>query len=247
MTRLHVEPGLGLAEGRLLSLPPGPARHVQVLRLQPGSPVVLFDGSGGEWAAQVWRIGRQEVEVSVGAHHAVERELPVSVTIALGVPANERMDALVEKATELGAAAIVPLATERSVLRLSGERAQRRRLHWAGIAVAASEQCGRTRVPAVSLQQPLADWLDGLPAPDGQERWLLSPGAEPVPAARARSLEPGGALLVLSGPEGGLSESEERAARARGFHALGLGPRVLRADTAPLALLAQLPVLMSGR
>jgi 16S rRNA (uracil1498-N3)-methyltransferase len=230
--RFHVaEP---MQAGLELSLPPGAARHVQVLRLQPGDPLTLFNGEGGEWQAEVVRMGRSEVGVRLGAHVAVDRELAIQVTLALGMPANERMDALVEKATELGVAAIQPLMTERSVLRLSGERADKKQAHWQGVAAAASEQCGRTRVPVIAPVRSLADWLRGLP-PAGGQRFVLSLRTpEPLEA------QAGSALTFLSGPEGGLSEAEEAAAAACGFVPASLGPRVLRADTAPLAVLAHL-------
>ena len=174
------------------------------------------------------------------------------MTIALGVPANDRMDALVEKAGELGAAAIQPLVCERSVVRLSGERAEAKRAHWQAVAAAASEQCGRARVAAVRPVASLASWLESL---DVAERAPHRPqpgavGARPGARARRtrRRARPRGdrqgagraSVVVLSGPEGGLAPAEESAALARGFVAVGLGPRVLRADTAPLALLAWL-------
>jgi 16S rRNA (uracil1498-N3)-methyltransferase len=136
--------------GTTFALPAGPARHVQVLRLQPGAALTLFDGRGGEHAASVVQMGRSEVTVLLGAHAAVDRELALPVTLALGMPANERMDTVIEKATELGAAAVQPLLCERSVLRLTGERAQKRHAHWQGVALAASEQSGRTRVLQVA-------------------------------------------------------------------------------------------------
>ena len=232
MLRLYVD--APLAAGQRLDLPPGPARHAQVRRVQPGDALLLFDGRGGEWQARVQAMGRQSVQVELLAHAAVDRELRPRVTLALGMPANERMDWLVEKATELGAAALQPLLCERSVLRLQGERAERKREHWQAQAVAATEQCGRTQLPVVQPVRRLADWLHGLPA--GGVRWLLSPQAASPPARPAADA----ALLVLSGPEGGLSADEERAARAAGFDAVQLGPRVLRAETAPLAVLAWL-------
>jgi 16S rRNA (uracil1498-N3)-methyltransferase len=174
------------------------------------------------------------VSVAVGPAVAAVPELSVAVTLAVGVPANERMDTLVEKATELGVAAIQPLECERSVLRLAGERAARRREHWQAVAAAASEQCGRAVGPAVASPRRLDDWLAGLPA-DGR-RLLLSLAGDAVPWAAAGA--PGGFVTVLSGPEGGLAPEEEAAARAAGFQPVSLGPRVLRADTAPLALLA---------
>jgi len=229
--RLHVP--LPLAEGQLLLLPSGPARHVQVLRLQPGMPVVLFNGEGGEHEAVVHTMGRSDVQVQVGRPVAVDRELPVQVTLAVGMPANDRMDTVVEKATELGVTAIQPLVCERSVLRLAGERAAKRREHWQAIAVAAAEQCGRTAVPQVHAVQPLAGWLAQLPTVPGL-RLLLSPGAAPQPLPTAVQ----GSVLTLSGPEGGLSAQEEALAAAHGFVPTQLGPRILRADTAPLAVMA---------
>lgn len=231
--RLHVD--LPLSDSAELSLPPGPARHVQVLRLQPGAALTLFDGRGGEWSAEVLRIGRQAVDVRVGGHQPADRELALRVTLALGMPANDRMDLLVEKAAELGAAAVQPLLTERSVLRLAGDRADKRRAHWQAIAVAACEQCGRTRVPVVEPVRTLAEWLaSGPAAPDS--RWMLSLEADAVPVSAQRL--PVNTLTVLSGPEGGLSDGERMAARAAGFCPVGLGRRVLRADTAPLAVMA---------
>ena len=148
-----------LASGAALALPPTAARHVQVLRLQPGDAIVLFDGRGGEYAATVARMGRSDVDVQVGAHDPVEREAPRAVHLIVGMPANERMDWLVEKATELGVARIQPVAAARSVLKLSGERAVKRQAHWQAIAAAACEQCGRNRVPEVGAPVALADWL----------------------------------------------------------------------------------------
>jgi 16S rRNA (uracil1498-N3)-methyltransferase len=230
MPRLYLAAKLAAADD--VALPPGAARHVQVLRLQPGDALVLFDGTGGEWAARVSRMGRSDVHVDVLEHRPAERELTLAVTLAVGMPANERMDTLVEKAAELGAAAVQPLLCERSVLRLSGERAERRRAHWQGVATAASEQCGRTRVPPVLPVRELAEWLGAMPA--GGVRWLLSPAApRPIAAAPAS-----GPLVLLSGPEGGFAENEVRAATSAGFTEVGLGPRTLRADTAPLAALA---------
>ena len=236
--RFHVaEP---MQAGLELSLPPGAARHVQVLRLQPGDPLTLFNGEGGEWLAEVVQMGRSEVRVRPQSHVAIDRELAIQVTLALGMPANERMDALVEKATELGVAAIQPLMTERSVLRLSGERADKKQVHWQGVAAAASEQCGRTRVPVIAPVRSLADWLRGLPPTDGRRFVLSLRTPEPLEA------KAGGALTFLSGPEGGLSEAEEAAAAACGFVPASLGPRVLRADTAPLAVLAHLGLSGGG-
>ncbi|MCA0243135.1 MAG: 16S rRNA (uracil(1498)-N(3))-methyltransferase [Proteobacteria bacterium] len=243
MLRLFVDgAGAPLAAGLTLELPPGPARHVQVRRLQPGDELRLFDGRGGEWQAEVLAMGRQQVRLRIGAHEAIERELPQAVTLAVGMPANERMDWLVEKATELGAAAIQPLLCERSVLRLEGERAERKREHWQAQAVAAAEQSGRTRVPNIARPLRLPEWLPMLTT-ESVRRWLLSPaGAQPLPAAAT----PAAPTLLLSGPEGGLSPAEEAAALAAGFQPVQLGPRVLRAETAPLAALAVLAWQSAG-
>ena len=233
MPRFFVD--IPLAAGEI-PLPPGAARHVQVLRLQPGDALTLFDGSGLEWQAKVTAMGRSEVHVRLVEATRPQRELHRAVTLAVVMPANDRMDFLVEKATELGATALQPLVGERSVLRLSGERADKKRAHWQGVAIAATEQSGRTVPMRIEPVLPLAAWLAALPEPAADEwRGLLSPRAAaslaPFPQPRA---------LFLSGPEGGLSDAEEDAARARGFAAISLGPRILRADTAPLAVLSWL-------
>jgi 16S rRNA (uracil1498-N3)-methyltransferase len=233
--RLHV--AAPLADGAEFSLPDGAARHVQVLRLQPGAALTLFDGSGAEWPAEVVQMARNAVVVRIGARREVDRELPLNVTLALGVPTNERMDAVVEKATELGVAAIQPLLCERSVLRLAGERADKRREHWQSVAIAACEQSGRNKVPVIEPIRPLGAWLSSLGATTAHEtRWLLSTNE----TTRLQSRTRGAAVITLSGPEGGLSPAEESVAFERGFEPISLGPRVLRADTAPLALLAHL-------
>lgn len=230
--RLFVDQAL--APGAEFDLGGRAARHVQVLRLQPGGALILFDGSGGQWSAVIVRMTRAGVAVRVAAHDPVERELRCRVTLAVGMPANERMDGLIEKAAELGAAAIQPLVCERSVLRVAGERAERKALHWRAVAAAACEQCGRNRIPEIAAPTGLHEWLGARPAPADTDRWLLSLGASPAwppPMDNA-------AIEVLSGPEGGLTAAEEAAARAAGFSAYSLGERVLRADTAPLAALA---------
>jgi 16S rRNA (uracil1498-N3)-methyltransferase len=221
-----------LATGLTLSLPAGAARHVQVLRLQPGDVITLFNGEGGEYDARVERMGRSEVDVQVGVHRPVEREAARAVHLLVGITANERMDWLVEKATELGVASITPLVAERSVLKLKGERAEKKLAHWQGVAIAAAEQCGRNRVPRVHPALTFKAWL--AQAEPG-ERWVLSlsEGTQSLSSMTGRA-----PVTVLSGPEGGLSPSEEASALAAGFAPITLGPRVLRAETAPLAVLA---------
>ena len=235
-----------LATGAEIDLPPGAARHVQVLRLQPGDGITLFHGGqgadspGGEFDATVLRMGRSDVRVQVGAHHAIEREAARAVHLLAGITANERMDWLVEKATELGVASITPLVAERSVLKLKGERAEKKLAHWQAVAVAACEQCGRNRVPVVHDAIDLAGWLRAqAPLPTLGTRLLLSlrAGTGPLHATAGAGT---GAVVFLSGPEGGLSAAEEDLALAQGFAPVTLGPRVLRAETAPLAALAAL-------
>lgn len=225
-----------LAAQQVLDLPPGAARHVQVLRLQPGAAITLFDGHGGEFRAVVEHMGRSDVRVRIESHQAVEREARRPMHLAVGMPANERMDWLVEKATELGAASIQPLLAARSVVRLKDERAQRKQAHWQAIAVAACEQCGRNRVPAVHEVREVSAWLQAQATGAAGVRWVLSlaPGAG-APALPA----PDTALTLLSGPEGGLSTGEEAAARETGFAPVSLGARILRAETAPIAALGR--------
>lgn len=243
--RFHA--ALPLAEGASVLLPDGAARHVQVLRLQPGHGITLFNGDGGQWLATVTRMGRSEVEVLVGAHQATEREPARAVHLAVGMPANERMDWLVEKAAELGVASVQPLQTSRSVLRLSGERATKKQAHWQSVAVAACEQCGGNRVPAVAPVKDLSAWLKTLPAllsmstatPHPEPlRCLLSLADGTRPMAEVLKQAPAAQpMLFLSGPEGGLSPDEDALARAHGFVPVTLGARVLRAETAALAAL----------
>jgi 16S rRNA (uracil1498-N3)-methyltransferase len=231
--RIHFDQAL--APGMDFTLGANGARHVQVLRLQPGDALTLFDGRGGQWGGTISAMSRREVRVRTLQHEALERELATPVTLAVGMPANERMDALIEKATELGVAAIQPLVCERSVLRVAGERALRKAAHWHAVAVAACEQCGRNRVPTIAEPIALPEWLRTAGRAPGSTRWLLSLiDAQPWPPARQTS----GPVVLLSGPEGGFTTQEEAAAREAGFVACSLGTRVLRADTAPLAALA---------
>jgi 16S rRNA (uracil1498-N3)-methyltransferase len=236
------------AIGATVALPAPAVRHVHALRLQRGDAVVLFNGDDdADWPGELVAVGRGSATVRVGAPVAVDRELGCAVTLAIGVPANDRMDALVEKAGELGAAAVQPLACARSVLRLAGERAEARRRHWQAVAASASEQCGRARVAAVLPIAPFESWLRSLDAHAPSARFVLSFDRSAVTpeSAWARGAAPL-AAIVLSGPEGGLERAEEDAAVANGFVRVGLGARVLRADTAPLAWLAWLGVHSLG-
>jgi 16S rRNA (uracil1498-N3)-methyltransferase len=228
----------------LLDLPEGAARHVQVLRLQPGDAITLFTGQAdtsgafGEYSATVTHMGRSTVQVQVGDWLATQRETARAIHLAVGMPANERMDWLVEKAAELGVASIQPLMTERTVLRLSGERATKKQAHWQSVAVAACEQCGGNRVPAVHEVMGLTTWLKSRQAHADAPGLLLSLRPQSLGVREAAANAPD--VTFLSGPEGGLSPQEEETALAHGFTPTTLGPRVLRAETAALAALVAL-------
>jgi 16S rRNA (uracil1498-N3)-methyltransferase len=223
---------------------------VQVLRLQPNDEITLFNGQGGEFKAVVMHMGRSEVSVRVGEHQAIERELNIYVHLWSGITANERMDWLLEKATELGAATLLPITAERSVLKLKGERADKKLAHWQAIAVASSEQCGRNRVLQVGQARTLEQALEQLSAaqaPSQAARWVLSlsPGTrllhemiQTIRSTHDHDATQPTEIIVLSGPEGGLSPAEEAQAIAAGFLPVSLGNRVLRAETAPVAVLS---------
>lgn len=255
--RLHVDETVLDASGTPFALGEGASRHVQVLRMQPGETVRVFDGRGHEWQAEITEMGRKVVHLRT--LHAVDndRELPVRVTLAVGMTANDRMDTLVEKATELGAHAIQPLLCTRSVLRLDGERAIKKVAHWQAVAIAASEQCGRAVVPRVLPVVSSTSWLHGSTGsaatgsagPRWDARGVLSlRTARPVSTWLAELLPCHGAThadgearanwCFFSGPEGGLTAEEEDLALSTGWQAVSLGRRVLRADTAPLAMLS---------
>ncbi len=243
-----------LVTGQTFVLPATAARHVQVLRMQPGHTLTLFNGEGGEFEAEVTHMGRSEVQVRVGAHSALEREALRAVQLVVGMPANERMDWLVEKATELGVQRITPVMTERSVVRLNGERAEKKQAHWQAIAISACEQCGRNRVPQVDVPLRLEAWLSSSQNTDQQKnveglRAVMSlhestqalssllQNGQVDQVAESSIHQP---VVLLTGPEGGLSDAEDAAARQAGFVAVSLGARVLRAETAALAALAYL-------
>ena len=225
-----------LQVGLSLDLPADTSRHIQVLRLQPGATITLFDGRGGEYTACILQMGRHTVAARIDSHQALERESAVYSHVAIGMPANERMDWLVEKATELGVARITPLMTAHGVLRLNAERALKRQLHWQGIAQAACAQSGRNTLPQIDVPQSWSEWFHTVPHDETQARWLLSLSAESTPLNAGLEVR---RVLLLSGPEGGLSRDEEAQALERGFVAVNLGGRVLRAETAPLAVLSR--------
>ncbi len=225
-----------LAAGAMVEIAAPAIRHIAALRLREGDAVTLFDGRGGEWRAQLTRIMRERASAKLLAWQDVERESPLAITLALGISSGERMDLAIQKATELGVTAICPIATERSVVRLKDERAQRRLAHWRGVAIAACEQCGRNRVPII---EPVQDLLGFVSRPASGLRILLAPGAQ----SALRDLPRTQALSILIGAEGGLSPVEYADALRSGFEPVRFGPRVLRTETAPLAVLAALQAL----
>jgi 16S rRNA (uracil1498-N3)-methyltransferase len=241
--RFFVPPDFAtLAGGARLALPEAAAHHAaKVLRMGVGDAVTVFDGLGGEYAAVIMASARA-VEVKLSAREAIEREAPFAAELIQGISAGDKMDFTVQKAVELGATAIHPVIAERSVVKLAGERAEKRVQHWQQVAIAACEQCGRNRVPVVAAIEPLARSLAASMADSdsGLVRLLLSPRAG-LPLREMP--KPLGRVQLLIGPEGGFSESEELAARAAGFVAVSLGRRVLRTETAALGALAAMSAL----
>jgi 16S rRNA (uracil1498-N3)-methyltransferase len=202
----------------------------------------LFDGRGGEFEGEILALERDGVRVRVGAHHALERESPVPVTLLQCLARGERMDWIVQKATELGAVSIVPVIGEHSVVRLDESAAQRRQQHWQSVAISACEQCGRNRVPAI--KSPVAFEAACAEAQSAGVRLLLEPESERSLAGVLKTLTASASLSVLTGPEGGLSAQELATAQRHGFIGCHLGPRILRAETAPLAALAAIQALL---
>jgi 16S rRNA (uracil1498-N3)-methyltransferase len=236
-----------LVAGDVVALPDEVARHIQVLRLTAGDALTLFNGRGGQYEGRLVEVGRRTALAEIGAFASLELEPPYRITLAQGIAGGDKMDWLVEKAVELGASRIAPLITARGVVRLSPERAARRHAHWEGVVRAACEQCGRNRIPEVERACELSKWLDMLPdvASPGTLRLMLSPRAGTAFASLPEA-PPDGDIILLIGPEGGLSPEEEDAAVAHGFAPLSLGPRVLRTETAGMAVLAALAARWGG-
>ena len=240
-----------LAPGARFSLPPGPARHAaRALRLAVDDAITLFNGRGGEYAARIERIHKDEVAVSVTGFADIERESRLRVMLAQGISSGERMDYTLQKAVELGVAAIQPIAARRSVVKLAGERADKRIAHWQGVVASACEQCGRNQVPTVAAPLTLTGLLGhalqhvtdrGPPGQHGAGRLLfLSPLAE---TRLADLTAPTAMDCLVAGPEGGFEANEIAALHAAGAISVRLGPRVLRTETAALAALAAMQTL----
>jgi 16S rRNA (uracil1498-N3)-methyltransferase len=235
LPRIHCD--LRLGPGAQFTLAPEAAQHVgKALRLKAGDALTVFDGRGGEYEAAIQRIDKDRVDVKVGAFRDVEAEPQLRIGLAQGLPEADKMDWIIQKSVELGAAWIQPVVCDRSVVRLSAERAARREAHWRRVAISACEQSGRNRIPEI---RPTLGFLSWVAMPASVARWVLTPGAEPLAAKAA----PQGALELLVGPEGGLSEREQELALSQGCEPVGLGSRVLRAETAPLAALAAIHAL----
>jgi 16S rRNA (uracil1498-N3)-methyltransferase len=228
--RIYTEKAL--AVGEEVELEPGPSRHIgSALRLQTGADITLFNGRGGEFQATISHGDRKRVRVLVNQHRNIEREAPLGVHLGIAVSRGDRMDWVVQKATELGVAEISPLLSERTEVKLHGDRADKKIHHWQQIAISACEQCGRNTVPPIHPLAKLADWSQQVQA----HRKLVLHHRE---ARSLSSLKRPDSLALLIGPEGGLSRLEIESALQAGFDALSMGPRVLRTETAPIAALA---------
>jgi 16S rRNA (uracil1498-N3)-methyltransferase len=227
--------GADLKPQTRLALPEDAAHHAaRVLRLREGDPAVLFDGRGGEYEARLFMPGRGHVVAEIGEWRDIERETPLAVTLAQAVSSGEKMDFTIQKAVELGVAAIQPLLTVKSVVRLSAEREAKKLAHWKRVAIAACEQCGRNRIPDIAEPMP----LDRYKAPASASKILLSPAGTQALAGLAR-----GPIALAIGPEAGFSMEEERLLERAGFVPVRLGRRILRTETAALAALAALNAL----
>jgi 16S rRNA (uracil1498-N3)-methyltransferase len=238
LTRIYVP--AALRPDSDIELPTQAGEHLtRVLRLEAGAPLIVFNGQGGEYPAILGVRSAKRVLARLGRHEAIERESPLNITLLQGVARGERMDLIVQKATELGVTRIVPVLADRSIVKVDAKQRERKLEHWQSIAISACEQCGRNRMPEVSAPTALGDAIAALP--QGSLRCLLAAdGAESL-AAAARGA--GSGVVLLIGPEGGLADNERQFARANGFVAYRLGPRILRTETAGLTALATLQAL----
>lgn len=241
MRAIRVHVAAPLAPGLELALPPAAATHVaRVLRLRAGAELTLFNGDGRNYFAHLLTVGTRDVRVRVEGSQPAPTESPLGIVLAQALARGEKMDWVVQKATELGAVAIQPLVTARSEVRLDDDRADRRRDHWQAIALAACEQCGRSAIPVIGAPQALPAWLATLAATAGDTRLVLHPDSA---AQSVRKLHPGPRVILVVGPEGGFADADLAALDAAAFVRLSLGPRILRTETAGLAAIAALQAL----
>jgi 16S rRNA (uracil1498-N3)-methyltransferase len=240
MRTIRIHADQPLASGDEVTLPAQAGEHVaRVLRLVVGDALVLVNGDGNDYPAVLASVGKREVRARIVDMQPVGSESPLRLTLAQGVARGEKMDLIVQKATELGVACIAPLLTERSEVRLDPARAEKRLAHWRAVAASACEQSGRAKLPTILPAQPLESWLTGLAADGGLRLALLPEGRQTL---RSLTFGSSGGVLVV-GPEGGLGERDVDTLRAAGFGGLALGPRILRTETAGLAALAALQAL----
>jgi 16S rRNA (uracil1498-N3)-methyltransferase len=234
LTRVYVDSVL--SPGENLALPNDTAAHVaKVLRGRVGDQLILFNGDGCEFSAAIESVRGSRVAVLVGEGAPLDRESPLRITLVQCVPRGDRMDLVVQKATELGVACIVPVLSQRSVVRLDTAQAEAKALHWRAVAISACEQCGRNQLPVIEAAQPLLNYLGDSVV--SSPRWVLEPDTE-APAQMPDNIT--GPLQIAVGPEGGFAPEELEGFRVAGFGRVGLGPRILRAETAAIAALAWL-------
>jgi 16S rRNA (uracil1498-N3)-methyltransferase len=237
LTRVFVD--APLESGSIVDLPVETGAHLaKVLRARSGDEILLFNGDGRDFAGVIDGVRGKHVTAQIGAAHPVETESRLAITLVQCLPRGEKMDLVIQKATELGVARIVPVISQRSVVRLDHGQAQSKQSHWQAVAVSACEQCGRARVPAIESPVQLLNYLGGL-APSAHPRWVL----QPQTAAASPQRLPLTAAEMAIGPEGGFAPEELEAFRLTGFLPLGLGPRVLRSETAAIAALVWLQTL----
>ena len=225
-----------LASGQVVTLEAAPSHHLsKVLRMTAGRPLVLFNGQGGEFEGEILETGKKAVSVHIGDFHPADRESPLDLELAIGLSRGDRMDWIFQKATELGATRITPLFTERSEVKLKGERLEKKLEHWQQVMISACEQCQRNRLPIIRSPLTLDDWFDQAlgNTPDRALFVLHHRDSRGLPTEK-----PLGEVSLLVGPEGGLSDDEIDRALQRGCQPLTLGPRVMRTETAPLAAIS---------
>jgi 16S rRNA (uracil1498-N3)-methyltransferase len=236
LTRLHVD--APLSPGTELVLPDSAAVHLsRVLRLAIGDACVLFNGDGHDYAARIVALDKRNVRVAIESSRAIDNESPLRLTLLQGVARGEKMDLILQKATELGVTSIAPLWSQRSEVKLEGDRMVKRLTHWRGVVASACEQCGRARVPDVAPPVALAAVLEAMPA--GGLRLILDPDGELAMGGNL-SMATDGHVALAVGPEGGWSPADREQLRSAGFRGLRLGPRILRTETAGLAAIAAL-------